>query len=158
MRTKITWNANDIYKDQEIDANGRVTKYKHDANGNLIEERIFAVDPDTQQTTEVVTSYTYDAKFNRLTNRTEPQIANATPRTTTYEINPANGNLMSVKDALGHVTRYSYDTNGNLIEKVDSRAIRTTYSYTGIGGQYGNPTTVTQEVGNGTQIVTNNEY
>ncbi|MEW6735309.1 MAG: RHS repeat-associated core domain-containing protein [Acidobacteriota bacterium] len=158
VRTKITWNANDIYKDQEIDANGRVTKYQHDANGNLIEERIFAVDPDTQQTTEIVTSYTYDATFNRLTSRTEPHAANTTPRTTTYEINPANGNLMSVKDALGHVTRYSYDSNGSLIEKVDSRAIRTTYSYAGIGGQYGNPTTITQEVGNGTQIVTNNEY
>ncbi|MBI4783175.1 MAG: hypothetical protein HY785_17910, partial [Oscillatoriophycideae cyanobacterium NC_groundwater_1537_Pr4_S-0.65um_50_18] len=124
ITTKISWNDGDVYKDEEIDANGRKTTYDHDTRGNLLEERVFADDPDTGNQ-QIVTNYTYESKFNRLTSKTEARFQ-GTPSNllhkTTYTIDPDNGNLRSMTDALGHTTTFTYNSvNGNLMQKRDSR-------------------------------------
>ncbi|MBI4785215.1 MAG: RHS repeat protein, partial [Oscillatoriophycideae cyanobacterium NC_groundwater_1537_Pr4_S-0.65um_50_18] len=90
ITTKISWNDGDVYKDEEIDANGRRTTYDHDTRGNLLEERVFTDDPDFGNQ-QIVTEYTYESKFNRLTNKTEAH-AQGTPNNllhkTTYTIDP----------------------------------------------------------------------
>ena len=42
----------------------------------------------------------------------------------------ANGNLLSVTDALRHATKYTYDKDGNLTSETDALGNRVQYAYT----------------------------
>jgi YD repeat-containing protein len=107
-RTTVSeWAETDIFKTQTTDALGRVTRFGHDANGNLTEERI-----ETQDLGVVRRSWTY-GPFNRLVSETD-----AAGRTTSWEIDPANGDVLSKTDAAGNTTRFEYQTgNHGLLER-----------------------------------------
>ncbi|MCC6707728.1 MAG: hypothetical protein IT492_09220 [Gammaproteobacteria bacterium] len=49
---------------------------------------------------------------------------------TSYDYDPLTGNLLSVTDALGHVTRYTaHDSEGRVLHEVDANGIETHYQY-----------------------------
>ncbi|MBX7222702.1 MAG: hypothetical protein K1Y36_22330 [Blastocatellia bacterium] len=150
VTTTLEWSGVD--KVAEVDGNGRRTVFGYDTNHNLTSEDIAATDPDTGQITHVVTTYSYDPDFSRLTSKTDPV------GTWLYEIDSTNGNLMSVRDPAFNRTTYLYNPDGTLRQKTDQRNFVTTYEYNGPGGQYGNPTTIRQQVGANSFITTTHEY
>lgn len=110
------------------DATGHVTLNQYDARRRLTHTTL----PDTAKWhTEI--EYAYEDAFNVLTRKTETAtpLAGGNPvvRTTTYEVDSANGNVTATIDAEGNVVRFEYDANGNLAAKIDARGSRTTYQY-----------------------------
>ncbi len=126
--TQMEWALDDVVKTREVDANGRVTRYAYDGNGNLTEEVI-----ETEMG-EVSSSYQYDTVFNRLRESVDAGGADGVRRKTVYEIDPGNGNVVSMTDAAGNVMRYVYDPeNGDLLQEVDKRGFTTEYEYDAFG-------------------------
>jgi RHS repeat-associated protein len=121
---------------------GFVTKYTHDANGNVIKIERQADDPVTVwQTTQLtydilnnlktvtdplsrVTTYNYD------TNENVASIVDAEENVTAY-VYDERDLLFTVTDANSPagVTRYDYDLNGNLAKITDANGNPTTYTY-----------------------------
>ena len=132
------------------DALGNQTTYRFDPTQNLLnvtdpagQVRIFT---HSLQQNNVVTSitgggtcpvcqnpgsgdltYTYDPNGNVLT-RTD-----SLGGTTTYTYDPAFGQITSITDALGHVTKYTYDASGNKLSQTDPAGNTTTYAYNSFG-------------------------
>jgi RHS repeat-associated protein len=135
----------------KVDAEGNVTSYTHDDEGNTLSE----TGPDGK-----TTSYTYDAVGNR-TSITDPA-----GDTTTYTYNDY-GQTTSIKDSQGDTTSYTYDDRGNQTAVTDPVGNITKYQYDSQGritlitnpaGQtsgmtydgYGNIATMTDATGNST--------
>ena len=117
-----------------------ISKYKYDANDNLIQidrqtgdsqnpwqatyytydslDRLETIKDELAHTT----TFTYDANGNRN------QIKDAGLNLTIYEYDERNL-LWKITDALGNTTEYTYDENGNLEEIKDARGNRTTYAF-----------------------------
>ena len=91
----MEWAADDIYKEMETDAEGRVTLFEYDENANLIKETIQQVQVG-DEVIDVVTEFDYHPVFNKMTYKKD-----AEGRETFFEINDTNGNLESVQDAEG---------------------------------------------------------
>ena len=64
-----------------------------------------------------VTSYTYDARGNVLT---QTVTVGGTPQVTRYEYD-GYGRLTKETDATGHATSYTYDSNGNRLTQTTTR-------------------------------------
>ncbi|HEU0293222.1 MAG TPA: CSLREA domain-containing protein, partial [Anaerolineales bacterium] len=124
--------AEDGWTDSTTDQDGVTTKYVYDAAGRLDQLITSAVDPQTLQTLQHITNYSYDAAnrltdtFDPLNNRTnftyyptgQMQASTAwrdgtTGYTTAYDYNLA-GEQISVEDANGHITQYQYNERGLL--------------------------------------------
>lgn len=140
---------------RKIDAEGRTHLYEYgDGLGNLTKETIRFTNNKAPVTradgstvvAEIVTTSTYDLRYNKLTSRTDTE-----GNTTTYLIDGTTGNLLELKDAEDNRTQYSYYPNGDLKTVTDPRGFVTTYtSY----DAYGNPTQIKDPLGN----ITTNQY
>ncbi len=139
--TSMVWVSDDVLKLEETDAKGRLTRFEYDDRGNLAKEMVDAGGDVGTVTTE----FTYDRVFNKMTYKKDGE-----GRETRFEIDPTNGNLLSVEDAEGNVTRYAYFPNGDLMETEGPRAGQTTrIDY----DAFGNPRTTTDALGNETTTV-----
>jgi RHS repeat-associated protein len=128
--TKMVWHDDDIYKDSEEDANHRLTEYKYDDRANLTNEIIH-----TDDFGPVETVYAYDTKYNKLKYKKD-----AEGHETFYDIDPANGDVLFVTDAVGNVTGHQYD-HGRLKVTTDPR--KSTITYSDFNDTYGNAWSVT---------------
>ncbi len=147
--TEMEWSPTDIFKTKETDANGRVTDFEYDGNGNLTKETVHA----GGTMGDVVTEFTYHALFNKMTSKTvhnRDAAGNEVVEETQFDIDDTNGNLERVTDAEGNVTEYDYYDNGDL------RAVRgprsgqsTSFTY----DDFGNPFETTDGEGNQTRTV-----
>ena len=90
--------------------------YVYDSNGNIIQDTAGTVEDDKQ-----ITTYTYDLN-NRVVSETFQE-----NKTTTYTYD-SMGNVTSVTDPAGNITRKYYDLNSNLIRETD--ALGRDYFYT----------------------------
>lgn len=105
------------------DANGVITRYEYDGLNRLkavVENYRPAFTPDHE--TNVRTEYGYDANGNRLT------ILNARGHTTNFTYDALN-RLRSESDPLGHTTEYEYDGVSNRVTLTDAEAFTTTFTY-----------------------------
>ena len=118
--TFFEWAPDDVLKKSEKDANGRVTRYAHDARGNLTARPWTSADGST---TLPVATYAYDARFNKLTLKSD-----GAGHTTTYEIDPLDGDVLSMTDPVTALTSYEYDAHGRLLRETDHDDQATTYA------------------------------
>jgi RHS repeat-associated protein len=158
--TKFRWAYEDGIDDvnlvKKTDANGRVTTYKYDANGNMSEESIdLAGGPygDASGVSVVTTKYEYDPKFSRLTKKTT-----AAGHITTTVLDPVSGDVMSVTTdphsappITTHLTYADVAAGGTrllkgVLKSIDDGLNHVTV-YTDFD-QYGNPTETTDAAGN----------
>lgn len=133
--TTMRWAADDVLKTWEKDALGRETEFEYDNRGNLTLERILTADFGP-----VVTQYTYDPSFNKLTFKKD-----AEARETTYLIDPATGDLLETTDPVGNTTVYTYDSHGRLETVTDPRRFITRHTD---HDSFGNARTVTDPLDN----------
>jgi YD repeat-containing protein len=108
----------------------RITSYTYDANGNMLSESVqattdahgasgFSATPDGTRKTW---NFTYNDAGQLLT-KTGPGVNT----TLTYD---NQGNLETVSNAAGHVTRYdNYDVNGRVGQITDPNGMVTSFSY-----------------------------
>ncbi|WP_026651744.1 RHS repeat-associated core domain-containing protein [Butyrivibrio proteoclasticus] len=122
------------------DADGRVTEYSYDAEGNVLTVE----KPDeAEECMVVVNEYEYDglgriaAEYDGNGNRTE------------YEYD-GESRITKVTDADGHETLMEYDAAGRLIKETDAEGNVTAYTY----DKAGNLKTTTEPSG----VVTENTY
>jgi len=140
--TTMTWAANDIFKESETDANGRLTHFEYDERGNLTKERMLTSDRG-----EVVTEFSYHPVFNKMTLK---RVHNDVLQETRFVINDLNGNLEEVTDAESNVTTYGYLDNGDLQSVRGPRGGQVTeLAY----DDFGNPFTTTDAEDNVTTTV-----
>ena len=64
--TVMEWATDDIYKEMETDAEGRVTRFEYDDNANLIKETIQQVEVGGE-VVDVITEFDYHPVFNKMT-------------------------------------------------------------------------------------------
>ena len=91
--------------------------YVYDANGNVTQETVGTGTADKQ-----ITTYIYD-----LNNRVVSETLQGT-KTTAYTYD-SMGNVTSITDPAGNVTRKYYDLNSNLIKEVDALGREYLYTY-----------------------------
>jgi YD repeat-containing protein len=116
--TVSEWAETDVFKVRTTDPAGRVTEFGHDASGNLTSEEVHTPDLGV-----VRRSWVY-GPFNKLVSETD-----AASRTTTWEIDAANGDVLSKTDAVGNATRFEYDgARGLLLREIDPRGHVTEHS------------------------------
>lgn len=111
--------------DQEIDADGIVTKYRYDGADNTL-EKIEAFGQDgtgggEAEERSYVMAYDLD---NRMTRRIDPMRLGETTYT-----HDALGNVLTVTDANGHRVTNSYDEIGRLVTTVSHENVATTHTY-----------------------------
>jgi RHS repeat-associated protein len=111
-----TWHST-FHLPLSITEPGHTTNFTYDGNGNMLTRTVTA----GGQTRTV--SYTYNAQGQALT-MTDPN-----GNVTAYAYD-AHGNLSSVTNALGQVTKFtSYDAAGRLLSMSDPNGLVTTYTY-----------------------------
>jgi RHS repeat-associated protein len=112
-----TWNYNDqVNVASQTNALNNVTSYTYDANGNQLTE--------TDATGTVTYSYN---SFGQVLTRTN-QINGVT--TNTYN---AQGNLLTTTDPLNKTTTFAYDYRGQMLTTTDARNNVTTFTWDGSG-------------------------
>lgn len=115
-----------------MDANGKTTKIKYDARGNLTE----VTDPSGNKTT-----YAYDANDNRVTK------TNRLNETWHYEYDDRH-HLIRVISPMGNETTMTYDNLGQLTGISDANKNSRSFSY----DDFGNLESVTDPLGHKTQF------
>ena len=136
----------DNQKTTVTDPLGNATVYEYDAEGNI-----------TKVTDAMGNTITYTYQQGMITSRTDP---NGNTTTWNYDLNNANvlnrsnllslvdalgdpssftynseNDLLTTTDALGNVTRFTYDANGNLLRQVDALGNMMTFTYDRYGQQ-----------------------
>ncbi|MFB9238252.1 RHS repeat-associated core domain-containing protein [Plantactinospora siamensis] len=119
----------------QVDGAGRQT----DTTYNSFNEPLTVTGPNPSAVgpARITTSYTYDAKGNRLS-QTRPLYTSATAftnQTTTWRRDTAAhpGDVTAVVDPLGNTTSNTYDSAGNLTRVSTPQGRVTTYTYDGTG-------------------------
>ena len=120
------------------DANGGVTSYGYDAQGNKIAETNAVNEP---------TFYAYDANGQLIAQ------TNALDESASATYNGFGEVLVSI-DAMGHGTTNGYDANGNLSFATNALGIVTALGYDAMGDQ----TTVTNALGMPEEVIVQNQY
>ncbi|WP_171092235.1 RHS repeat-associated core domain-containing protein [Usitatibacter rugosus] len=132
--TTMVWEPADVVMRSKTDANGVVTSYTYDAQGNVLTEAVSGAGVSvTSSNTWLVqaappyiknrpltrsdrrgntTGFTYDARGN-LTAESRPE---SVTLGYTYA---GNGDRITATDGRGGVTKFSYDANGNLEQVTD---------------------------------------
>ncbi|MEI9924472.1 MAG: VCBS domain-containing protein [Bradyrhizobium sp.] len=144
----------DIVLVSETDALGRTTTFKYDNLGNAVQTTITSLpgapvtDASGNAVSDVTSSATYDPIFDEVVSATD-----AEGHTTTSQIDPVTGHVMSTSDEIGSLAAFtyaqvtSYDGTygpGDLTSSTDSSGNVTKYlSY----DAYGNPTVVVDPAG-----------
>ena len=100
----------------KTDAEGYVTSYEYDGNGNCV--KMTTVDGDT--------IYEYDP-LDRLIKTTTPD---GESTSMTYD---GVGNITSSTDANGNTTQYKYDGVGNVVETIDALGTSAFFEYDSMG-------------------------
>ena len=122
--------------DIAYDASGRVISYTETISAGVTRTTTLSYETDAQgnKFTRVRdaqlqdTLLYYDAK-GQLTKTVAPQpVAGAGAATVSYAYN-ADGDVVSVTDALGNTTTFTYDSNGNVLTETDSFGNTVTRSY-----------------------------
>ncbi|MFH0857460.1 MAG: CARDB domain-containing protein [Candidatus Magasanikbacteria bacterium] len=141
----------------EIDQNNLTTTYEYDNERRVIRTIL----PDTERWhTEI--HYIYGS-FNRVTEKREivtdlqNPISPAIERVTSYTIDPANGNVLSVTDPMGFVESYTYDQYGNVLTHTEKNGNTTTYTYDA-NGNYRLTETKTVHLVDGTEQIIRKTY
>ena len=67
---------------------------------------------------------TYEPNFSRQTSVTDPL-----NRTSTWNVDPATGNITGVTDARNATTSFTYGTNGDLLSQTNALNQTTTHTY-----------------------------
>ena len=130
--------------------NGHLTAFMYDAKGNVVRVVKYRNEDPTQILSD--SRITYEPTFNQVT-----QTVDSLGKTTTFEYDPAAGNLLkttrwlgstpvvtemtydpsglllSVKDPFGNITRYEYDPHGRRTAAIDPLGNKTTFTYDTIG-------------------------
>jgi RHS repeat-associated protein len=132
--TVIGWRADDILKQDERDALGRLTRFGYDERGNLTQETI---EKDGVALAE--TTYAYDPTFNKLTYKKD-----AEGRETHYTIDPTYGDLLATVDPVSNRTEYHYDADGQLDWTKDPRGFT---SHFGSFNDFGSPREIVNALG-----------
>lgn len=119
---------------ERVDADGRVTGYRYDGNGNLLgvsdalgRETERAYDPLDRLVNQLdaaggMTRYGHDEQ-DRLRSVTDPNGG-----ITQFEYNAFGDKLRQVSPDSG-VTSYGYDASGNPVSKTDARGVTVAYRY-----------------------------
>jgi len=149
-RTKWAYEEgiNDVYMTENIEPNGRITRFSYDSNGNLTEQTIdlsnlTGYEPafnGDQVVTQITNRSIFDQKFNKPV-----QSVDSMGNITDYVLNPENGAVLSkttypeagksislsfiyypnglletTTDGLGNITRFTeYDAYGNNTRMID---------------------------------------
>ncbi len=100
------------------DSRGFATDRTFDSLGNML----------TSDDPVGLSTYEYDAKFSRVTKMTDPL-----GRVTEYQIDSANGNLLSIKAPDGTTVSYTYNSDGQVLTSTDARGTITEYAYNAAG-------------------------
>ena len=164
LTTTYTYDAdNNVLS--KTDPDGIVTQYTYDspAAGNLVKEvENYDVDGPVNSSTNITTSYTYNSSGEMLT-QTDPVgivtqhtydsqgdvlsttqnyqsggSTNSSTNVTTSTTYDVLGQKLTITNALGFVTQYTYDVMGNLLKEVDNYVS---------GGQTDQQTNVTTSYG-----------
>jgi YD repeat-containing protein len=106
---------------------GRITTYSYDANGNRDGKTV----TDTAANTSIAWSWTYDG-FGRVLTENGPRTD--VSDVTTYEYydntSPYNGQLKKITNALGQITEFgSYNANGQVLTMTDANGVGTAFTY-----------------------------
>ena len=146
-----------------IDPIGRVTRTVRDEdglplqttqpNGSIIERQFDALG-NTTQVREVTNGATWNTTYNNFSQVTFQQDANGNP--TTYDRDPANGNLLKLTDALGHETTFAYNARGQVTQRTDPNGVVSVYTYNAQGLL--ETLTETPPAGGGVVRVTQHQY
>ena len=159
-RTKWAYEEgiNDVYMTENVEPNGRITRFSYDSNGNLTEQTIDlsnltgyeAVFEGDQVITQITNRSIFDQKFNKPV-----QSIDSMGNITNYVLNPKNGAVLSkttypqagesitlgfsyypnglletTTDGRGNITRLTeYDTHGNNTRVIDPLGNETTMVY-----------------------------
>ncbi|HEY8084830.1 MAG TPA: hypothetical protein VIE69_04390, partial [Methylophilaceae bacterium] len=134
---RINWtrDADGVWTRTDYDAKGQVKTVTvdpisiPDANGNLI------ANPSPVGALNLQTTYSYDAKGEKLT--VTQGAGSASPRTTQYQYDNLGRRTQTVVDPhlvagdskLNITTSYTYDANDNVVLKTDADGNKTVYSY-----------------------------
>src|SRR5262249_35094555 len=98
--TKMSWNA-DGRKESETDANLRLTEFGYDGKGNLTSEVVHTRDPELG---DVSSGGSWDPTFGKPLTKIDRKGAS-----TSWQLNPLNGDVTLMRDAGGSQTLYEYD-------------------------------------------------
>jgi RHS repeat-associated protein len=120
---------NNIFK--KTDANGKIYNFNNDHLGNLLKET------DPQGNT---INYTYDTTFNNITS-----VVDKNGNYTTY-LYDNNGNLIEISKPEGVKLQYTYSANGDMLTSKDGMQHITNYSY----NVYGYNTAIQKPLGSNT--------
>ena len=129
--TTSDWAANDILRLRSVDDAGRVTRFGYDASGNLTSETI-----ETADLGQVTRAWQY-GPFNKLVRETD-----AAGRSRSWDVDPANGDVVTITDQAGNRTRYEYEdgNHGLVAREIDPRGHVTVHTD---HDTYGNARTLT---------------
>jgi RHS repeat-associated protein len=105
----------DSNRTKRVRPNGSVVDNTFDDRGNQLTR--------TEQFNSAFYQYSYDT-FSQITSYTNPN-----RHTTTFNRDPANGNLLSLVNHLGHTTTYEYDSRGLLERLVTPNQLEVTFTY-----------------------------
>ena len=156
----------------QTDSLGLHRAYKYDELGNVIQETVTflgvsdpshvpVVDANGDPVDQLVTTYTYDPLFSKMTSKTDAEdnttfyvydsptgVPTDIPDGVSYPVpSGKTGNLLAVINAEGETTEFTYDTNGDLLARTDPRGHVTEYlAY----DPYGNATLFVDPEGNET--------
>ena len=127
-KTTMTWSpedVTDVLMESRKDANGVLTEYEYDEDGNVIEEVV----TDALRITRYTITRTYKDFPGKpwIKNRVETE-TDRNGHLTQYFYDD-NGNLEKVIDAEDNVTEYGYNNLGDRILMIDPRGNPTTYRY-----------------------------
>ncbi|HEX8222848.1 MAG TPA: LysM peptidoglycan-binding domain-containing protein [Allosphingosinicella sp.] len=122
--------------DIAYDASGRVISYTETISAGVTRTTTLSYETDAQgnKFTRVRdaqlqdTLLYYDAKGQLTKTVTPPPVAGAGAATVSYAYN-ADGDVLSVTDALGNATTFTYDSNGNVLTETDSFGNSVTRTY-----------------------------
>ncbi len=111
---------------EEINANGVITRYEYDVNGNRTKMTEAVGLPEQR-----ITTYTYDTFGQRLTaTRQADAVSAAVTKSTTYDV---YGSELTKTDGEGYKTTYTYDVTGNVLTRKDPRNKIWTKTYDATG-------------------------
>ncbi|MBA4373205.1 MAG: hypothetical protein C0402_10140 [Thermodesulfovibrio sp.] len=130
----------------EYDSDSRVIRQTHADGGVVTFSYTFGAGgiPQTSMTAPngATTTWSFNNSFY-ITAVTNPD------GTTSYEREPVTNRLLSVTDALGRITAYTYDAKGRLLTKTDSIGNTTAYEYEDV---FNKITKITDAMGNITRM------